>query len=56
MKIATIIPTLDRPTFLEKAIFSIHRQELKPDEVFIVDNNKEKDTNYNLITKLKKKN
>ena len=55
MKIATIIPTLDRPTFLEKAIFSIHRQELKPDEVFIVDNNKEKDTNYNLITKLKKK-
>ena len=56
MKIATIIPTLNRPVFLEKAILSISRQKLKPNEVFIIDNNKEKNTNYNLFIKLKKKN
>ena len=55
MKIATIIPTLNRPAFLEKAILSISRQKLKPNEVFIIDNNKEKNTNYNLFIKLKKK-
>ena len=55
MKIATIIPTLNRPVFLEKAILSISRQKLKPNEVFIIDNNKEKNTNYNLFIKLKKK-
>ena len=55
MKIATIIPTLNRPAFLEKAILSISRQKLKPNEIFIVDNNKEKNTNYSLFIKLKKK-
>ena len=54
MKIATIIPTLNRPDFLEKAILSIHKQRLKPNEVFIVDNNKKHATNYNLFLKLKK--
>lgn len=55
MKIASIIPTLNRPDFLEKAILSIHKQKLKPNEVFIVDNNKKHNTNYNLFIKLKKK-
>ena len=54
MKIATIIPTLNRPGFLKKAILSLHHQVKKPDEVFIVDNNANQNINREVYETLLK--
>ncbi|WP_440655442.1 glycosyltransferase family 2 protein [Candidatus Pelagibacter sp. HIMB1506] len=52
MKIATIIPTLNRPNFLEKALLSINKQIMKPDEIYIVDNNDKDNKNFEVYKKL----
>ena len=51
MKIATIIPTLNRPNFLEKALLSINKQIMKPDEIYIVDNNDKDNKNFEVYKK-----
>ena len=55
MKISVIIPTLNRPKFLNKAILSIENQILKPSEIFIVDNNSESNENEELYKLIKRK-
>ena len=52
MKIATIIPTLNRHNFLEKALLSINKQIMKPDEIYIVDNNDKDNKNFEVYKKL----
>jgi len=55
MKLAAIIPTYNRPLFLRQCLNSIEKQTVKPDEVYLIDNNKNSEINRNIFFEIEKK-
>ena len=41
MKVSVVIPTCDRPEYLERAVASVFNQNYQPIEVLIIDNGNE---------------
>jgi GT2 family glycosyltransferase len=48
MKLATIIATLNRPDFLRKCLKSILEQKIKPNKIYLVNNNKLSNVNKSI--------
>ena len=50
MTLTTIIPTFNRPYFLKQCLKSVANQTIKPDEIFIIDNNKDSNINKKVFS------
>ena len=50
MTLTTIIPTFNRPNFLKQCLKSVANQTIKPDEIFIIDNNKDSNINKKVFS------
>ena len=55
MKLATIIPTYNRPDFLKKCLRSIAEQTVQPNEIYIIDNNKNSNINKKTFDEINEK-